>query len=172
MNQIRQILGLIFGPKEKNNPPPPSSPTPTPPPRPPAAVNPTTQGDSAVENPDAGRDLIDTVIQRLYENESLTSALTDDSATLLLKWGEEELTTLAQFSPDAQQVDDLSSQAARVLRFVNHTVERQADLTETELVETLIKLVQHAMQLGVIEFKIEQGITDGQKTEEQEKEVG
>jgi len=121
-----------------------------------------------VENSEAGRELINAVIQRLYENESITSALTDKSGKMLLTWGEAELTKLAPFNPTSQQVDDLSGQASRVLRAINRLVERQADLTEEEMVETLIQLVQNAMQLGVIEFKIEQGKIDDQETDNQE----
>jgi len=121
-----------------------------------------------VENPDESRALINSVIQRLYENESITSALTDPSAKMLLAWGEAELTNLAPFNPTPQQVDDLSGQASRVLRAINRLVERQADLTEEEMVETLIQLVQNAMQLGVIEFKIEQGKIDDQKADTQQ----
>ena len=174
MNQLRQILALAFGKKEKDegtspqnlNQSPPA-PIQTPESSQPTDIS-TAQGDKAVENSDAGRELINAVIQRLYENESITSALTDNSAKMLLTWGEAELTNLAPFNPTPQQVDDLSEQASRVLRAINRLVERQADLTEEEMVETLIQLVQNAMKLGVIEFKIEKGEIDDQKTDNQE----
>ena len=175
MNRLRQILSLAFGKKEKNEEASPQDSNQSSAPSVPISKSSpspdtsTAKGDKAVKNSEAGRELINSVIQRLYENESITSALTDKSAKMLLAWGETELKNLAPFNPTPQQIDDLSGQASRVLRAINRLVERQADLTEEEMVETLIQLVQNAMQLGIIKSNIEQGEIDDQKTDNQEK---
>ena len=109
-------------------------------------------------------DFIGAVIQRLYENENLTGALTDDSAQILLKWGEQKLANLAQFKPDPQAVDNLVAQSERVLRGINRLTDRRAGLSETEMVEQLLKLVERSMALGVTEFMIQQGISHDQET--------
>ena len=114
--------------------------------------------------PEPESNLINLVLQRLYENENITGALTDDSAQILLKWGEQKLANLAQFDPDAQTVDNIVAQAERVLRAINRLTDRRADLSETDMVEQLLKLVERAMALGVTEFMIQQGISHDQET--------
>ncbi len=107
---------------------------------------------------------IQQAIQQLYEDEGLTSALTDEPATILLSWGEEQLKDLAGFDYNQPELVRTAYQLRRVIRAVNRLVERQADLSEKEMVERLLKLVERAIQFGNQKSIIEQESKDDQKT--------
>ncbi len=107
---------------------------------------------------------IQQAIQQLYEDEGLTSALTDEPATILLSWGKEQLEDLAGIDYDQPVMVRTAYQLRRVIRAVNRLVERQPDLSEKELVQSLLKLVERAMQFSNQKSNIEQESPDDQKT--------
>ena len=78
-------------------------------------------------NTEATKGQIQQAIQQLYEDEGLTSALTDEPATILLSWGEEQLKSLADFDYEQPDLVRTAYQLRRVMRAINRLVERQAD---------------------------------------------
>ena len=88
------------------------------------------------------------LIHRLHETENLTDSLTDDDAELLLDWAEQQLrdTMASDIEVDPESV---SRQLHRVVRAINRLVGQRADLTETQFIQKLIGLVEHAMELAV-----------------------
>ncbi len=112
----------------------------------------------------AAKGQIQQAIQQLYEDEGLTNALTDEPATILLSWGEEQLKDLVGFDYRQPDLVRTAYQLRRVIRAINRLVERQADLSEKELVQRLLKLVERAIQFGNQKSAIEQESKDGQKT--------
>lgn len=102
-----------------------------------------------VELPKANlyQEQIQPFIQQLYEDEALTSALTDEGAKILLDWGRTQLERLAT---DLTSVDPETTahHLRRVLLSINRLVEKRAELTDSELVERLLRLVEQSMQLA------------------------
>ena len=88
------------------------------------------------------------LIQQLYENESLTNALTDDGAKFLLEWGETQLNKAAILNDNPADTEDTLRRLQRVLRAVNRVVELKNDLTDEQLVQRLLTLVERAMDLA------------------------
>jgi hypothetical protein len=115
-------------------------------------------------NTEATKGQIQQAIQQLYEDEGLTGALTDEPATILLSWGAEQLKGLAGFDYDQPDLVRTAYQLRRVMRAINRLVERQADLSEKELVQRLLKLVERAINFGRQKSIIEQESKDDQKT--------
>lgn len=85
-------------------------------------------------------------VQQLYENEKLSNAMTDEPAKVLLQWGEAQLRDLTDRDPAA--LDAVMNELQRTMRTINRFIEQQAELTEMETVQRLIKLVEQAMQLA------------------------
>jgi len=85
-------------------------------------------------------------IQQLYENESLTNACMDESAELLLAWGEAQLQGLDQ--PDEEALDKVLRQLQRTMRTINRLVADQQDMSEAKFAKRLLRLVDQAMQLA------------------------
>ncbi len=112
----------------------------------------------------AAKGQIQQAIQQLYEDEGLTSALTDEPATILLSWGEEQLKDLAGFDYEQPEMVRTAYQLRRVIRAVNRLAERQADLSEKKLVQRLLQLVEKAIKFGSQKSIIKQESTDDQET--------
>lgn len=100
------------------------------------------------EEPATGQVSIQAIIERLYENERLTDALTDQAAQLLLSWGEQRLKQLAVSTPDPAAVDQAAQQEQRVMRAVNRLAADRTELAETDFAERLLELVGQASQQG------------------------
>jgi hypothetical protein len=97
---------------------------------------------------DSSQDQLQRATVQLYEDESLTSALTDEAATLLLSWGEQQLKSgLAGAPPDQTSLDSTSQELRRTLRTVNRLVARRSDLSDTDLVQQLLKLMDQVIML-------------------------
>lgn len=111
----------------------------------------------------AGEDQIKKAILQLYESEGLTDALTDEPATLLLGWGEQQLKNSSQL--DQAEFESAAYQTRRIIGSINRLVERQADMAEKELVQRLIQLVERAMKLPAGEpTSPDQGASDDEAT--------
>jgi mannitol-1-phosphate/altronate dehydrogenase len=85
-------------------------------------------------------------VEQLYEDERLTDALTDRSASLLLTWGEGQLKRLGELNLDHATLDRAAQRLRWVIRRINRLIEQQADLSETEMVEQLLMLVNGTLQ--------------------------
>jgi hypothetical protein len=88
------------------------------------------------------------LIEQLYENEGLTDALTDESAKILLGWGEQQLKGLLPLAADPDKLESAAQQLQQVIRTVNRLIEQKAELSDTEMVQQLLRLVEQAMQLN------------------------
>lgn len=89
---------------------------------------------------------IELAIQQMYENESLTDAMQSESAQILLTWGEQQLRDMQ--TRDAEAIDRTLSRLQRTMRTMNRLIEQQADLSETQMIQRLIKVAEQALQLA------------------------
>lgn len=97
---------------------------------------------------DAEPNQIQPLVQQLYENESLTNALTDEGANILLDWGERQLKSVAAFNVEQSEFEQTARQLQRVMRAVNRAIELKTELTDTQMVQRLLTLVEQAMELA------------------------
>jgi hypothetical protein len=93
------------------------------------------------------------LVEQLYESEGLTDALTDEAATLLLQWGEQQLNTLAHLQLNQTDLENAAQALRRAMRSVNRLIEQRADLSDTEMVEHLLKLVDQVITITLIAQK-------------------
>ncbi|HXV97372.1 MAG TPA: hypothetical protein VEC93_03045 [Anaerolineae bacterium] len=93
------------------------------------------------------------LVEQLYESEGLTDALTDEAATLLLHWGEQQLNHLAHLQLDQTDLENAAQALRRAMRSVNHLIEQRAALSDTEMVEHLLKLVDQVITITLIAQK-------------------
>lgn len=114
------------------------------------------------EEPNADTGHLQKFIEQLYEDERLTDALVDESAALLLNWGEGQLKRLYSLNLGSTELERAAHQLRRILLFINRLVGQRTDLSEPELVQRLIRLVDKAMQLSTSE---QQEIKNGQETQ-------
>lgn len=100
--------------------------------------------------PDPKETQIRLLVEQLYESEGLTDALTDEAASLLLRWGEQQLQNLAQLQLSQTDLYEVAHALQRALRTVNHLMERRTELSDTAMIEQLIKLVDQVIILTLI----------------------
>jgi hypothetical protein len=93
------------------------------------------------------------LVEQLYESEGLTDALTDEAATLLLRWGEQQLNHLAHLQLNQTDLENAAQALRRAMRSVNRLIEQRAELSDTEMVEHLLKLVDQVITITVIAQK-------------------
>jgi len=107
------------------------------------------------------------LVEQLYESEGLTDALTDEAATLLLQWGEQQLNNLAHLQLNQTDLDNAAQALRRAMRTVNHLIEQRAELSDTEMIEHLLKLIEQIIIITSIAQKsITQGLDNDQKASE------
>jgi len=94
-------------------------------------------------------DRIQPLIQQLYESENLTDALTDEGASILLEWGERQLKAMDALLDDQVEVESGFRQLRRVMQSVNRLVELKASLTDEQLVQRILTLVERSMELAL-----------------------
>jgi hypothetical protein len=109
---------------------------------------------------DSAKSRIQNAIAQFYEDEGLTDALTDEAAKILLSWSEKELKNVAELDPNSANLYKLAFQLRRVAHSINRLVERQPELSQTQLVEELIGLVERAAQFAKQKSKIEEETRD------------
>jgi hypothetical protein len=66
---------------------------------------------------------------------------------LLLRWGEQQLGHLAPLDLSQAELDEAASALRRALRTVNRLIERRAELSDTEIVQHLLKIVDQVIFL-------------------------
>lgn len=92
------------------------------------------------------------LIQQLYENENLTDALTDEGARILLDWGERQLKAMDARIDEQVDLESGFRQLQRVMQSVNRLIELKTSLTDEQLVQRTLTLVERAMDLAVEKF--------------------
>lgn len=113
---------------------------------------------------DTEEDQIRPLVEQLYESEGLTDALTDEAATLLLNWGEQQLKYLAHLQLSQADMENTAQALQKAIRAVNRLIEQRADLSDTEMVEHLLKLVDQVITITSIAHQVtNQGGIDDQK---------
>lgn len=91
---------------------------------------------------------LQTVIEHFYEDEGLTDALTDEGALILLGWGARQLRTLAQLErAEPPHYETIGQQLRQLIRAINQLVGQHAELSETQLLKRLLKMVEQTIQL-------------------------
>lgn len=108
---------------------------------------------------------LQSAIEQLYAHEGLTDNLTDETATLLLNWGEQQLKTLANLNDNRADPDLLAYQLQRLMRAINRLIGQQAELSETEMVQKLTNLVEQAIQFALQTFIVEGRAKHDQETQ-------
>lgn len=98
----------------------------------------------AAPSPNPDDDQMQKAVMRLYEDEALTDALTDKAAQILLKWGAQQLEDVGARTANQPGFDTKADQLRQILRAINRTVGRRADLSTPEMNEQLAKIIRHA----------------------------
>ncbi|MCB0193712.1 MAG: hypothetical protein KDJ65_17320 [Anaerolineae bacterium] len=80
-------------------------------------------------------------IQQLYEDESLTGALTDNDAKMLLAWGQAQLERLADESPQVD-LDQATQNLRRLLKTINQLIAKRSELSDTDFLGRLLTLAE------------------------------
>jgi hypothetical protein len=93
------------------------------------------------------------LVEQLYESEGLTDALTDEAAMLLLQWGEQQLNYLAHLQLNQTDLENAAQALRRAMRTVNHLIEQRAELSDTEMIEHLLKLTEQVITITLIAQK-------------------
>jgi hypothetical protein len=94
---------------------------------------------------------IEAIIQQLYERDGLTDSLMDDDAKMMLEWAEKGITQLAQQEVALPQLEDFARQIQQVVQSCNRLVGGKADLSDTEMLEQLLGLVEKSIQLAQLQ---------------------
>ena len=97
-------------------------------------------------------DRIQPLLQQLYESENLTDALTDEGASILLDWGERQLKAMDALIDEQVALESAFRQLRRVMQSINRLVELKADLTDEQLVQRLLTVVEFAVELAVEKY--------------------
>ena len=108
-------------------------------------------------------------VEQLYESEGLTDALTDEPASQLLKWAEQQLKSLAASNVDEAGWEGATFQLRRLVGSINYLVEKHADMSEKELVQRLMQLVERGIKFATPKSTSNRGATDDEETQVDEK---
>ncbi|MEW5958505.1 MAG: hypothetical protein AB1801_12315 [Chloroflexota bacterium] len=98
---------------------------------------------------DAANRYLQQWVGQLYEDEGLTRALTDEAAAVLLQWGEQQLTNLAHISLSQAELDRAAGALHQALRLSNRLIEQRTELSETDLIQLLLKLIDQVIFLTI-----------------------
>jgi hypothetical protein len=99
---------------------------------------------------DATTNQIRPLVEQIYESEGLTDALTDEAASLLLQWGEQQLQNLAHLHLSQANLETAAHTLQQAMRTVNRLVEQRAGLSDVEMIGHLIYLVDQVITLTLI----------------------
>jgi len=92
---------------------------------------------------------LESALAQFYEDESLTEALTDQPAETLLKWGEEQLQTLAQKASDPDEFDQQFTQLRKLVKSVSRFVAEHQNMAVDEQQASVEKIVGLAENIGL-----------------------
>jgi|GEM_PF-1731458 len=93
------------------------------------------------------------LVEQLYESEGLTNALTDEAARRLLQWGEQQLNQLAHLQLGEADLEQAAQALRRAIRAINHLIEQRSTLSDTEMVEHLLKLIEQVILITAVAQK-------------------
>jgi hypothetical protein len=114
---------------------------------------------------DTAANQIRPLVEQIYESEGLTDALSDEAAVLLLQWGEQQLQNLAHLHLSRADLEKAAHTLQQAIRTVNHLVEQRAGLSDVEMIQHLIHLVDQVITLTLIAQQITPPeYADGQET--------
>jgi hypothetical protein len=91
---------------------------------------------------------IQSAMERIMMDESVTEELADDEAKVLLGWGEQQVTRLADQIADEEAFKEASNQLRKLMRRVNRFVGLRGDMDAEEQREKLERIVTAAQELG------------------------
>jgi len=91
---------------------------------------------------------IRSAIDQLYEHEGLTDALVDSDAKMLLAWGERQIKDSLRNPEITAEIDEVTRQVGRVIRTINRLIENKSELSESQMIQRLLRLVVQSMQLA------------------------
>ena len=114
---------------------------------------------------DPAENQIRPLVEQLYESEGLTDALGDEAAMILLQWGEQQLNDLAHLQLGQTDLENAAQALRQAVRAVNHLIEQRTELSDIEMVEQLLKLIEQVITLTSIAQKSGfQETNNGQET--------
>lgn len=96
-------------------------------------------------------------IEQLYENEKLTSALTDPSAKILLGWAEKQLSDYNSVDISAVELEEIANMLGRLVRYINIIMDKLPQLEEEELVQRLLYLAERAQDYEKVKVRKNDG---------------
>lgn len=96
-------------------------------------------------------------IEQLYENEKLTSALTDPSAKILLGWAEKQLSDYNSVDISAVELEEIANMLGRLVRYINIIMGKLPQLEEEELVQRLLYLAERAQDYEKVKVRKNDG---------------
>jgi hypothetical protein len=91
---------------------------------------------------------LQTATSRLYEDISLREELGDDSAEVVLNWGEKQLPRIVESSPDEATFDEQFHTLRRVMKIINRMVSGRADGDMEKQNKRLSALMERAAEAG------------------------
>jgi hypothetical protein len=92
--------------------------------------------------------LIQRAIERILMDERVTEELEDAEADLLLQWGEQQVSWLADQHADEQAFEEATNQLRQIMRQINSFIGLRDDMDAAEQRETLTGIVTGAQALG------------------------
>lgn len=98
---------------------------------------------------------LENAVSQFYEDESLTDALTDQPAAVLLQWGEGQLQALAAKSADEEEFDQQFKQLRRLIRSMSEYIAEHHHMAQEEQQANLQKMSDFAQTIG---FKMKSAI--------------
>ena len=102
---------------------------------------------------DTAENQIRPLVEQLYESEGLTDALSDEAAKILLQWGEQQLNYLAHLQLNQTDLENAAQALRRAIRAVNHLIEQRTEISDTEMVQHLLKLIEQVITITAIAQK-------------------
>ncbi|GEM_PF-3154312 len=87
-------------------------------------------------------------IERLYEDESLTSALDDAAAEPLMKWAERQLERLTQSAPDEPRFEQDFAALRKLIKRIGRYIDRRREWSEAEQADELDVIKDEAASIS------------------------
>jgi len=91
---------------------------------------------------------VQAAIERLYEDESLTSALEDTAAQPLMKWGERQLERLTQAAPDEPHFEQDFAVLRKLIKRIGRYIDRRGEWSEAEQADELDVIKGEAQKIS------------------------
>ncbi|PJF21909.1 MAG: hypothetical protein CUN56_08690 [Phototrophicales bacterium] len=91
---------------------------------------------------------IDTAIIRMYEDTALTDSLDDETAQILLRWGEGQLRLWANRSQTPEDFESKFDLLRKIMKLVNRFSGGRARMSDEKRTKYLTVLVERANEIG------------------------